>query len=171
MAFDEISALNDLTIELTAEDIIRIKNEIGIPEGLCKDITQGYSFINAMKQWKGRDPYKFYLAIQHIRPDLLAIACDIKWLCVASPIEFQEEELSMKTLINLLNEIPKEKWTLIYIAVANESIENISFEMTLNKLLENGYIQKDLQNLLKIRKEIQRNDVIDKLKVYIELFA
>ena len=172
MAFDEISALNDLTNELTAEDIIRIKNEIGIPEGLCKDITQGYNFINAMKQWKGRDPYKYYLAIQHIRPDLLAIACDIKWLCVESPIEFQEEELSMKTLINLLrSEIPKEKWTLIYIAVANESIDNISFEMTLNKLLENGYIQKDLQDLLKILKGIQRNDVIDKLKVYIELFA
>ena len=172
MAFDEISALNDLTTELTAEDIIRIKNEIGIPEGLCKDITQGFNFINAMKQWKGRDPYKFYLAIQHIRPDLLAIACDIKWLCVESPIEFQEDELSIKTLINLLrSEIPKEKWTLIYIAIANESIENISFEMTLNKLLENGYIQKDLQNLLKILKGIQRNDVIDKLKVYIELFS
>ena len=154
MAFDEICALSDLTNQLTAEDIKQIKNEIGIPEGLCEDITLGYNFINAMKQWNGRDPYKFYLAIQHIRPDLLVIACDIKWLCLASPIEFQEEELSMKTLINLLrHEISKEKLTLIYIAVTNESIENISFEITLNKLLESGYIQKDLQNLTKILKE------------------
>ena len=77
-----------------------------------------------------------------------------------------------ETLINLLrNEIPKLRWILIYIAIANESIENISFEMTLNKLLENGYIQKDLQNLAKILKGIQRNDVINKLKVYIDLFA
>ena len=174
MAFDEISALSDLTNELTAGDIIRIKNEIGIPEGLCKDITQGSNFINAMKQWKGRNPYKFYLALMDIRPDLLAIGCEIKWLCSSSPImyEYKEEELSMKTLINLLkHEIPKEKWILIYIAVANESIENINFEMTLNKLLENGYIQKDLQSLKKIIKGIQRNDVIEKLNVYIHLFA
>ena len=61
-----------------------------------------------MKQWNGRDSYKFYLALQDIRPELLAIACDIKWLCLASPIEFQEEELSMKTLINpLRHEISK----------------------------------------------------------------
>ena len=174
MAFDEISALSDLTNELTAGDIIRIKNEIGIPEGLCRDITQESNFILAMKQWKERDPYKFYLALQHIRPDLLAIACDVKWLCVASPLEceYQEEELSMKTLINLLrHEIPKEKWILIYVAVASDSIEKISFEMTLNKLVENGYLQKDLQNLTKILKAIQRNDVIAKLRAYIELFS
>ena len=56
MAFDELSALTVLTNELTAEDIIRIKNEVGIPEGLCKDITQESNFINAMKQWKGEIP-------------------------------------------------------------------------------------------------------------------
>ena len=174
MAFEEISALTELTSELTAGDIIRIKNEIGIPEGLCKDITQESNFIHAMKRWKGRDPYKFYLALQHIRPDLIATACGVKWLCVASPqeSEYQEEELSMKTLINLLrHEIPKEKWSLIYIAVAKESVDNISFEMTLHKLLAHGYIQRDLQSLTKVLKGIQRNDVIDKLSAYIGLFS
>ena len=175
MAFDEISALNDLTTELTAEDIIRIKNEIGLPEGLCKDITQGSNFINAMEQWKGRDPYKFYLAIQHIRLELTPVACRIKWLCVSSPeqTEYKEEEvLSIKTLIELMkSEISKANWELIYMVVTGEAGENVNFEITLNKLLEKGLIDRKLSTLKVIMKEIQRNDLIEKLQEYQNAFS
>ena len=37
--------------------------------------------------------------------------------------------------------------TMVYIAAANESIEDISFETTLNKLLENGYIKKGIHTI------------------------
>ena len=174
MASDEISASKELTSELTAGDILHIKDEIGIPEGLCSNITQESNFIIAMRQWRGRDPYKFYLALKDIRPDLVASACDIKWLCVASPqeSEHQQEELSMKTLIKLLrHEIPQKDWDLIYVALEEEYVGNISSEMTLHKLLAQGYIQRDMKSLINILRKIKRNDVIDKLEPYIGLFS
>ena len=46
MASEEIAALKELTSELTAGDILHIKDEIGIPEGLCSNITQESNLYN-----------------------------------------------------------------------------------------------------------------------------
>ena len=168
----EISAISDLSDELTIGDISKLQIVIQIPDGIYKDVKNGTQFLHAIKFWKRNNPFIFYQALLDARPDLVAMACDIPWLCSTCEGEYQEEELSIKTLINLLKtEIPKDKWTQIYIGLSQETEENVGYEITLNKMLEKGFIKKDLITLMLVLKSIKRLDVIEKLKRYQKVFA
>ena len=174
MNITELKGMTELSSELNRSEIIQLRNLIGIPEGLCEDISQGTHFLFAVKGWSGHNPYRFYLALQNVRPDLLAIACDIPWLCVESPVDSDDEgkELSVKTLIELLrSEITKGQWLLIYMAAANETAHNVGFESTMNKLFEKGLIQRDLVQLSEILDGIQRSDLVQQMKAYQRVFA
>ena len=169
MEMEELTALKELSSELSSADVTQIKNEIGIPAALCENITEGTDLIIAIKGWSGRNPFQFYLTLQNVRPDLLAMACEIPWLCQSSPCDTNghEEELSIKTLIDLLKtEISKGNWNLIYISFANKTGENIGFEVTLSLLLEKGFIRSDLNKLAQILKGIQREDLVKQLIPY-----
>ena len=114
---------------------------IGIPEILYEEITEGTHFLFALKKWDKHNPYHFYQALQGVRPELTALACKVAWLCVSSnsEVDFEGNELTITTLIELLkSEVKKAQWQVIYIAVTNEAVDNVGFEMTLNKLLEKG---------------------------------
>ena len=168
MNIQELFALKELSNQLKANDIKQITDFIGIPEGLCQEITDGSKFLTTLKKWFGHNPFIFYQTLKHVRSDLVATACKIKWLCVTSPeeIEYKEEEiLSIKTLIEFLkSEISKANWELIYMVATNEAGEDVNFETTLNKLLEKGLIEKDLTTLIEIIKGIQREDLVEKLE-------
>ena len=170
---DELTALIELSEELSTADIIHLRNVIGLPEGLCQSAANAAQFLSSIKKWRGHNPFEFHQALQSVRPELIAIACEIKWLCVSSPSEFVQEskELSIKTLIDLLStEIPKDKWILIHMVVANEAGENIGFEVTLNKMIENGFIKKDLKKLTQILMRIKRDDLVNKMRAYQGIF-
>ena len=156
--------------ELKPEEIMRIMNELKVPEELCQEIEQGSSFIAVLKKWSGHNAFLFHQSLNSIRPDLIPVACKAKWLCVSSEdqVELREEdELSIKTLIALLKrEVSKVDWELIYIAVADEAGENVNFEITLNKLMEKGCIEKDLCTLKRIFVKIERYDLVNKLDAY-----
>ena len=175
MNIQELFALKELSNQLKANDIKQITDFIGIPEGLCQEITEGSKFLTTLKKWSGHNPFIFYQTLKHVRADLVATACKIKWLCVTSPeeIEYKEEEkLSIKTLIEFLkSEISKANWELIYMVVTNEAGEDVNFETTLNKLLEKGLIEKDLTTLIEIIKGIQREDLVEKLEQYRHAFG
>ena len=175
MNFAELNALNELSTELKEHEIIRILTELRVPEVLYQDIKQGTNFLTALKKWSGHNSYQFYQSLNSVRPELAPVACRIKWLCVSSPdqTEYKEEEvLSIKTLIELMkSEISIVKWQLIYMVVTGEAGENVNFEITLNKLLEKGLIDRDLKTLKVIMKEIQRNDLIEKLQEYQNAFS
>ena len=175
MNIQELFALKELSNQLKANDIKQITDFIGIPEGLCQEITEGSNFLTTLKKWSGHNPFIFYQTLKHVRADLVATACKIKWLCVTSPeeIEYKEEEkLSIKTLIEFLkSEISKANWELIYMVATNEAGEDVNFETTLNKLLEKGLIEKDLTTLIEIIKGIQREDLVEKLEQYRHAFG
>ena len=174
MDFSELIALTELSNELAIADIKQIRNEIGIPESLCEDLSQVTNFLFAIKRWTRHNPFHFYLALKRLRPELTEKACKVPWLCNASPdrTEFQQEEkLSIKTLVVLLkSEITKVLWLLIYMTVTSEAKENVSFADALNLLMEKGMIKKDLIVLSQILKGIQREDVVTKLEAYRNLF-
>ena len=174
MDISGLTALAELSNELTIDNVKQIRNEIGIPEALCEDLSKITNFIFAIKRWNQHNPFRFYLALKRIRPELTEKACRIKWLCNSSPggTDFQEEELSIKTLIALLKtEITKAQWLMVYMIVTNEAKENVSFADTLNVLLEKGLINKDLTELSNILKAIQREDIAAKLQDYWNLFS
>ena len=175
MDISGLTALTELSNELTIDNIKQIRNEIGIPEGLCEDLSQITNFIFAIKRWNQHNPFHFYLALKRIRPELTEKACRIKWLCNSSPdgTDFQQqEELSIKTLMELLKtEITKAQWLLVYMIVTNEAKENVNFADTLNVLLEKRLINKDLSELSNILKAIQREDIAAKLQDYRNLFS
>ena len=174
MEIAQIDALTELSDELTAEESYKIKNILGIPEALLENVCQGINFLFAIKYWSDHNPYLFYLTLQDIRPDLSQVACKIPWLCVSSPknCKSQEIKFSVKTLINLLKtEITKDKWFMIYISVANEPKEIVDFGVTLNILLEKGYVQKNLGKFSEILRGIKREDLLEKMKVYKTKFS
>ena len=175
MNFAELNALNELSTELKEHEIMRILTELRVPEVLYQDIKQGTNFLTALKKWSSHNSYQFYQSLNSVRPELVPVACRVKWLCVSSPeqTEYKEEEvLSIKTLIELMkSEISNVKWQLIYMVVTGEAGENVNFEITLNKLLEKGLIDRDLKTLKVIMKEIQRNDLIEKLQEYQNAFS
>ena len=173
MDIEELTALTELSTQLTTDNIKRMQLAIGMPEGLCEDTSHGIHFINAMRGWKGRNPYLFYLALKDTRPELTTVACRMPWLCTSDPSEYdyKEKELSIKTLIEMLkSEITTSQWLMIYIALTNESGVNVGFEVTLTKMLEKGLIARDLVNLQAILKGIQREDVVNKLVEYQGVF-
>ena len=170
----ELSALTELSRELTAIDCIRIRNAIGLPEGLSEEAKQGFLFLIAFKQWRGHRPDRFYTILRDIHPELITIACKIPWLCVSShsDVEYEEEEkISIKSLIELLKtEITKGQWIAIYMVVAGETNVNIGFQETLEMLLAKGLIHSDLTQLSQIMQVIERNDIVDKLKEFQRAF-
>ena len=166
----ELSALIELSEGITESEIMQIQTIINLPAGLCKDAE----FFSAIERWKEHSPYMFYLALKDMRPDLIPLACEIPWLCVSTPSEFVNEgkELTIKTLIGMLkSEIPRDKWGMIYIVIAKEPQEDVDFEITLNMLVENGYIQADLKKLFQIMKAVKRDDIVEKLKPYQKAFS
>ena len=171
---EELSALTDLSIELTPADCKQIRNSIGLPEALSEDAKHGVIFLIAFKEWKQHRPYRFYTTLQDIRPDLLAIACEVPWLCASSPREmkFEEEEITIKSLIDLLKtEVTRGQWVAIYMVVAGETNVNVGFKETLELLLDKGLIQSDLKQVSKILRVIQRNDLVEKLREYQRAFV
>ena len=174
MDISKLVAMKELSAELTPEDIIKIRNVIGIPAGLCERVTTGTQLLTAIKRWKQHNPYLFYLVLQDIRPDMIAVANRLPWLCASAPSEFEcrGEELSIKSLIELLKrEIKREEWELIYMHIENDAGENMGFEMTMEKLLENEIMQKELIQLADLLKGIQREDVVKKLEEYKKVFS
>ena len=171
----ELSALTELSRELTAIDCIRIRNAIGLPEGLSEEAKEGFLFLIAFKQWRGHRPHRFYTILRDIHPELITIACKIPWLCVSShsDVEYEEEEkISIKSLIDLLKtEITKGQWVAIYMVVAGEADVNIGFQETLEMLLDKGLIHSDLTQLSQIMEGIQRNDIVEKLRVFQRAFS
>ena len=159
----------ELSAKLTTSDIVRVKQLIEIPEGLCENISEGIHFLFAIKRWKERNPFLFHQALQDVRPDLIVQACKIKWLCVSSPseYEYEEKELSIKTLVELLeSEITQSEWLMVYMSVSEEVEEKPGFEVTLSKLLEEGLIERDMNSMRTILEGIERIDIIEKLKPY-----
>ena len=159
MNIAELIASKELSLKLTTADITRMQTLIRAPEGLCDNVSDVPLFLLALRQWNQHSPFRFYTALKDTRPDLIETACKIPWLCVSSPSDCEQEgeELSIKSLIDLLrSEITKSNWILIYMAVTNEAGDNIGFEITLNKMLEKGLIERDLTTLSEILKGIQR---------------
>ena len=174
MDITKLTAMKELSAELTQKDIIKIRNVIGIPAGLCERVTTGTQLLTAIKRWKQHNPYLFYLVLQDIRPDMIAVANRLPWLCASAPSEFEcrGEELSVKSLIELLKrEIKGDEWQLIYMHIENEAGENMGFEMTMEKLLENELMQKELIQLSDLLKGIEREDVVKKLVEFKKVFS
>ena len=168
--FVEMGVSKTLSTELKQEDIKLIMDALKLPEALYQEIQQGANFITVLKNWRGHNAFQFHQSLKDIRPDLTAVACKVKWLCVSSPDQVgyeEEDKLSIKSLIQLLkSEISKADWELIYSAVTDESTENVNFELTVNKLMEKGYIAKDLYALKRIFVEINRQDLVKQLEEY-----
>ena len=174
MNIEELTASRELSLKLTTADITRMQTLIRAPEGMCDNVSDVPLFLLALRQWNQHSPFRFYTALKDTRPDLIETACKIPWLCVSSPSDCEQEgeELSIQSLIGLLRgEITKSTWILIYMAVTNEAGDNIGFEITLNKMLEKGLIERDLTTLSEILKGIQRDDLVDKLRAYQAIFS
>ena len=175
MDISKLTALTELSNELTIPDITRIRNEIGIPEALCEDMSQVTTFLFGIKKWRAHNPFHFYLALKGVRPELTEQACKIQWLCASCPegSEYQqEEELSVKTLVALLrSELTTAQCLLINMTVLKEPQENVTFADTLNLLLDKELMHPDLVVLSNILRGIQREDVLEKLQAYRNVFS
>ena len=173
MNFPELGASKDLLDNLQVNEISQILTELRVPDGLYQGVKQGTTFLSALKRWPGLNPFQFYQSLNSVRPELVKVACEIKWLCASSPdqTKYKEEVLSIETLFELMKfEISNANWELVYMAITDKPEENVNFAKTLDKLLEKGLIEKDLKTLTTTMKELRREDLVIKLQQYQNAF-
>ena len=170
-----IEHMSELAKELTANDIAQLRFQMKVPMGICDKDFGKVNFLLALRNWKEFNPYSFYQALTSMnRPDLIAIAINITWLCVSEPTEITEqfkEPLSMKTLLSLLrNEISKDEWKIIAINLMDSLEIKEDFESIITACLENQIITNDLVNLQSMLTKMKRLDLVDKIREYKTLF-
>ena len=170
-----IEHMSELAKELSANDVAQLRFQMKVPMGICDKDFGKVKFLLALRNWKEFNPYSFYQALTSMnRPDLIAIAINITWLCVSEPTEITEqfkEPLSMKTLLSLLrNEVSKDEWKIIAINLMDSLEIKEDFESIITACLENQIITNDLVNLQSMLTKIQRLDLVDRIREYKTLF-
>ena len=172
----EFGSINEMANELTADDVAKLCFQLNVPVGVCDKDSDGVNFIFALRKWKEFTPYLFYQALTSMnRPDLIAIAMNITWLCVSEPTEITEqfkEPLSMKTLLSLLRtEISKKEWKVLAIGLMDKLQGRDDFESIITVCLEKQLITSNLIKLRKLLTVINRLDIAEKIIQYQSLFA
>ena len=88
----EFGSINEMANELTEDYVAKLCFQLNVPVGVCDKDSDGVNFIFALRKWKEFTPYLFYQALTSMnRPDLIAIAMNITWLCVSEPTEITEQ--------------------------------------------------------------------------------
>ena len=172
----EFGSINEMANELTADDVAKLCFQLNIPVGVCDKDSDGVNFIFALRKWKEFNPYSFYQALTSMnRPDLIAIAINITWLCVSEPTEITEqfqEPLSVKTLLSLLRtEISQKEWKVLAIGLMDKLQGRDDFESIITVCIEKQLITSNLIKLGKLLAVINRLDIAGKIKEYQTLFA
>ena len=171
----DIKHLNELATEITSDDVAKLRFYMKVPSGVCDKDSDVVRFLFSLQTWKEFNPYLFYQALTSMnRPDLIAIAINITWLCVSEPPEITEqfqEPLSMKTLLSLLRtEITKNEWNIIAMGLKSGLQFDGNFESIIIACLEKQWISSDLVNLRNMLIDLNRTDTADKIKDYQILF-
>ena len=97
---------------------------------------------------------------------MLHIAKKIPWLNVSATQQVTTEKKTAHTFINPLRDIAADDWKLIAINIT----ESGDTEEILNCCIQEGIIDKDLTVLCETMSEIERNDLVPKIKNYAALF-
>ena len=170
----DICCMFKISDELNTEEKKRIMSELNVSEDLRNEFRNGSDFITIMKKCPKHDAFQFYQSLHNIKPDLIPVACKLKWLCVSSQdqVEPKQQELSIKSLVQLLkNGISKKDWEMICTGLTGETGENVNCEITLNKLMERGLIERDLTTLKNALSGINKNELAHQLDQYDSLLS
>ena len=168
--------INEIANKLTTDDVAKLCLQMKLPMCVCEKDSDGIEFIFAIRKWREFNPYLFYQALTSMnRPDLIAIAINIPWLCVSEPTEITEqftESLSIKKLLSLLRtEISKREWKIIAISQMDNLQGRDDFESIITVCIEKRLITSNLIKLRDLLTAISRLDVWEKIKKYQNLFA
>ena len=167
-----IQDLKELTNRLSRDDIKKLLNALSVPEGVCGFECEATEFLLAMKDWTEFDTFLFYQSLNSVRPDLVPIAVRIPWLCTDRPVTRSTEELTVKSLIEMLkNGIGIENLRLINMYHSSEkSSDDVRFESTMKMIFGKNLIKKDLTRLSKILIDLELSDLAGKLDAYQRTF-
>ena len=167
----DITNIQELRKELTTKDVAKLRTQISVPAGICDEDCDGITFLFAILNWKGHNPYTFHQALKSLNlPHILTIAMKVPRLCVSEPVltDLFAEPLSMKTFLTLLRtEISQKDWQVIAIGIKDSKYE---FESIIKECLESRLINKDLILLEKTLKAIDRLDVATRIREYQSVF-
>ena len=173
---EEIKAQLQIAKRLTTEDIKKLLALLNVPSGYCENVTEGNEFIYLIKKWGKHNRFLFYKGLHSIgRADLAESAIKVKWLAIDSPIEGMEgietDKISEKTLVRILKtEFVRKEWFAICLIIPNLEVE-MSFEAKMKIFSQEGYISKDLSLLIGVMEEIERNDIVEKLRLHQTVFT
>ena len=161
--------------DLNAEQIQKLASLLKIPSGLYENVTKGNEFLYKLRKWGRHDPYIFYQGLNSIgRADLCEIAINVRWLASDHPLEgfegLEPEELSMKTFVKVFKfEFTREDWFRMGIIIPELDADK-TFEDKVKMLMQEGYISKDLNVLIRLMSQIKRNDIGTTFKQYHAVF-
>ena len=166
-----------MTDELSDSDVSELKAFLQVPTADFREIENGTDFLLALPQWRGFNAFRFYEALLEKRPELIAMACEIQWLCKTEP---GEDESTVRVRPNYYNslieelksEVETSQWLMIHMSLnAGVSVKNVGFLLALNCLLEKGHIQNDLVKLANIFDDIKECNLAKIVRDYGKIFS
>ena len=172
----EMENIDELSGELTTDDVAKLRLLMIVPAGICDKDCDGIAFLSIILNWEKFNPHTFYQALTSLkRPDLVEIAIKVPRLCVSHPLqgtELFDEPLSMKTFLKMLRaEIPQKKWQVITMCIKSSLQGKYNFENIIRECLDSQLINKELNNFERALMAIKCIDVATKIREYKSLFV
>ena len=163
-----VSNLKELIERLSREDVKKLFNALSVPEGVCHLECDATDFLFALRGWTEFNPFSFYKCLNSVRPDLVPIALNIKWLCSNSPVTLTTEPLTIKSFIETLqNGISILNLKILHMEYSKgKTSEEVRFETTMQLLVANNLIRKDLFSLSLLLNSLKLNELVQKLQPY-----
>ena len=165
------AAMKQLSRALTREDIVKIEISLAIPNQIIEKVKHsdepGSKLLTLLKKWDEFNPVKFIQVIEEMNNrELLSLARKIPWLNPSVPKQVTIEKKTTHTFIELLRDVSSCDWEIIALNITTSD----NTEEILNNCIQEGIITKDLSVLCKAMTEIERVDLVPKIKNYSSMF-
>ena len=169
---EELKAMNELADALTIANVNLLQEILSIPPAIVETTeTHPIDFLNALKfDITDFDPSQFIDALKTIkRPELILLAKKITWVGSA---KLKKTTTPFETFVTMLRrEVKADQWKAIIGSGLSERVSpEIDFDTAFKRCIEGNVVEPDLEELCDIMLAISRNDIVQNIQKYSNLF-
>ena len=169
---EELKAMNELADALTLANVHLLQEILSIPPAIVETTeTNPTDFLNALKfDITDFDPSQFIDALKTIqRPELILLAKKITWVGSA---KLKKTATPFESFVTMLRrEVKADQWKAIIGSGLRERVSpDIDFDTAFKRCIEGNVIEPDLEELCDVMLAVSRNDIVQNIQKYSNVF-
>ena len=169
---EELKAMNELADALTLANVNLLQEILSIPPAIVETTeTHPIDFLNALKfDITDFDPSQFIDALKSIqRPELILLAKKITWVGSA---KLKKTITPFESFVTMLRrEVKADQWKAIIGSGLRERVSpEIDFDTAFKRCIEGNVVEPDLEELCDVMLAISRNDIVQNIQKYSNVF-